>query len=176
MGRPYDFLTDATAMNHPTTSQTIGPFPHEGWRWAFDTRSGAAALTISGRVLDGDGEPVTDAMLEAWVPQGDGAVGGLPGLYRIPTDEQGAFVFALPGKPAAGEPAAFITVFARGLLKHQFSAVFLADDVALADSPVLGQVPADRRATLIAPRTGDASYRWDVHLQGPRETVFFDYE
>jgi protocatechuate 3,4-dioxygenase, alpha subunit len=62
------------------------------------------------------------------------------------------------------------------VLKHQFSAVFLEDDVALAQSALLAQVPAERRDTLIAKKTGDGRYRFDVRMQGERETVFFDYE
>jgi protocatechuate 3,4-dioxygenase alpha subunit len=62
------------------------------------------------------------------------------------------------------------------LLKHQFCAVLLEDDAGLADAPLLAQVPAGRRATLIAAKAGALEYRWDVRLQGDAETVFFDYE
>jgi protocatechuate 3,4-dioxygenase alpha subunit len=75
----------------------------------------------------------------------------------------------------AGEPAALVTVFARGLVLHQFCAVFLDDDPALPSSPILEQVPAARRPTLIARKTATAAYAWDIHMQGERETVFFDY-
>ena len=157
-----------------TTSQTIGPFPHEGWRWAFDEAS-AGSLRITGRVFDGAGEPVVDAILEAWAPGAPGPVDGLPGLRRVPTNEHGEFTLALPARPAPGEPAAYVTLFARGVLKHQFTAVFLADDAALPDSALLAQVDTERRATLIA-QPASGGHRWDVHLQGPQETVFFDYE
>jgi protocatechuate 3,4-dioxygenase alpha subunit len=70
---------------------------------------------------------------------------------------------------------AYITVFARGLVKHQFTAVFLSDDAGLSQSAILEQVPAARRATLLAARQPDG-YRWDIHMQGERETVFFDYK
>lgn len=161
-------------MSRFTTSQTIGPFPHEGWRWAFAPAS-SAGLLVSGQVFDGDGLPVNDAMLEAWVPAAAGAIDGLPGLHRVPTGEQGEFVLALPARPAPGQPAAYLTVFGRGVLKHQFTAVFLADDPALADAPLWQQVPAARRDTLLA-HPAASGYRWDVHLQGLHETVFLDYE
>lgn len=161
-----------------TTSQTIGPFPHEAWRWAFDSGNAEAsgALVLAGRVFDGNGETVSDAMLEASLPGaiGGGSVAGMPGFWRVPSGEEGEFTFTLP-KPAAGEPACYLTLFGRGVVKHQFCAVFLGDDPSLADAPLLAQVPAERRATLIAQPTGDGRYRWDIHLQGADETVFFDY-
>lgn len=169
-----------------TTSQTIGPFPHEGWRWAFAEAgiapSAAPAVRIRGQVLDGDGAPVSDAMLEAWVPNAAASpVPGLAGLHRVPTDDEGRFAFKLPAPqagPEAGEPLALVTVFARGVLKHQFTAVFLADDPKIDTAPLLQQVPAIRRATLLARPDGDGGYRWDLRLQSAepaQETVFFDY-
>jgi protocatechuate 3,4-dioxygenase alpha subunit len=165
-----------------TTSQTIGPFPHEGWRWAFDEAGaeGGAAITIAGRVLDGNDAPIDDAVLEAWSPSAAQAEEGTrprPGFRRVPSDERGEFRFALPRSDRPrGAPFAYVTVFARGLLKHQFCAVFLEDDAGLADAPLLAQVPAGRLATLIAAKAGALEYRWDVRLQGDAETVFFDYE
>lgn len=156
-------------MSGITPSQTIGPFPHEGWRWAFD--GGEGPLVLEGRVLDGDGQPVVDAIVEAW-PSG----AARNRFLRVPTDEQGRFRLAFASRPAAGEPLAHLVVFARGLLKHQFTAVFLGDDAdGIAASPLLAQVPAARRATLLAQRAGDDRYRWDLHLQGLQETVFFDH-
>jgi protocatechuate 3,4-dioxygenase alpha subunit len=66
-------------------------------------------------------------------------------------------------------------VFARGLTKHQFTAVFLEDDATLDASTILAQVPAERRATLVARKSGDGEYRWDIWMQTDKETVFFDY-
>ena len=161
-----------------TTSQTIGPFPHEGWKWAFDATAAPAgvALTIAGAVLDGAGKPVDDAVLEAWAPASAGAETQrpIPAFCRVPTDDKGTFSLALPA-PAPGEPACYVTLFARGMVKHQFCAVFLEDDAQLARSALLAQVPAARRATLLARRTSANVYRWDIHLQGAQETVFFDY-
>jgi protocatechuate 3,4-dioxygenase alpha subunit len=69
----------------------------------------------------------------------------------------------------------YVTVFARGLVLHQFTAVFLEDDAGLAQSAILNQVPEARRATLLARRTGEGQYHWDIRMQGEAETVFFDY-
>ncbi len=164
-------------------SQTIGPFSHEAWRWACDAAASAAAgdgaITICGVICDGDGAPITDAMIECWSPAAapaDTALGNiLPGFRRVASGDNGGFNVTLPRGPATGEPAALVTVFARGLVLHQFSAVFLEDDPTLQSSPMLDQVPAARRPTLIARKTGAAAYAWDIRMQGEQETVFFDY-
>ena len=162
-------------------SQTIGPFSHEAWRWACDPAGAAVegGITIHGTILDGDGAAINDAMIEFWSPaavSADSAAGKLlPGFRRVASDADGGFSFTLPRPQAAGEPAALVTVFARGLVLHQFCAVFLDDDPALQSSPILEQVPAARRPTLIAHKTATAAYAWDIRMQGERETVFFDY-
>jgi protocatechuate 3,4-dioxygenase alpha subunit len=164
-------------------SQTIGPFSHEAWRWACDASAavaaGATTITVSGIVRDGDGEAIDDAMIEAWSPAGTEAEAALmlPGFRRSPTDMTGRYHFTLtrPAVTDAGEPVAFVTVFARGLVLHQFSAVFLEDDGGLAHSEILRQVPEERRATLIARKIGPTAYEWNIHMQGENETVFFDY-
>ncbi len=162
-------------------SQTIGPFSHEAWRWACAATESAAgdaeSITISGVLRDGDGMPIDDAMIEAWSPGSAPAEISctLPGFRRVPSDGAGGFSLRL-ARPAAGEPAALVTIFARGLVLHQFSAVFLEDDEGLAGSEILRQVPANRRVTLIARKTGALGYAWDINMQGAQETVFFDYE
>lgn len=164
-------------------SQTIGPFSHEAWRWACAASDAIAAgpdtISIAGIIRDGAGEPIDDAMIEAWTPASTKAEAthALPGFRRTPSDMGGRFHFTLtrPAAGAAGEPAMFVTVFARGLVLHQFSAVFLDDDAGLARSEILQQVPQERRATLVARKTGPAAYEWDIHMQGENETVFFDY-
>ncbi|MDB5962253.1 MAG: putative protocatechuate 3,4-dioxygenase alpha chain protein [Massilia sp.] len=170
-------------MNNITTSQTIGPFSHEAWQWAVDASpvetgtATAGSVTISGIVYDGAGTPVNDAQIEAWLPHGGEAEErrALPGFRRVPTDTQGRFTLNVPRSSPAGEPVAYITLFARGLVKHQFSAVFLDDDAGLAQSPILEQVPAARRATLIAKNSGADVYTWDIWMQTDKETVFFDW-
>jgi protocatechuate 3,4-dioxygenase alpha subunit len=170
-------------MTHKiTTSQTIGPFPHEGWRWGFDATAQVPAgplVSVSGQVFDGDGQPINDAVLEAWAPASAQAEAGLaiPGFRRVAAGENGEFRFQFsPTAKVAGEPIAYITLFARGILKHQFSAVFLEDDPALAQSALLNQVNPERRLTLVARKTGSNEYRWDIWMQTDKETVFFDYE
>ncbi|MBV6319425.1 protocatechuate 3,4-dioxygenase [Duganella violaceipulchra] len=172
-------------MSHITTSQTIGPFSHAAWQWAVDAsaagqlETSAATITISGIIYDGDGTPINDAQIEAWQPEAAGAEAAqaLPGFRRVPSGEQGEFSLRLSqcAPPANGTPATFITVFARGLVKHQFTAVFLEDDAGLATSAILQQVPAARRPTLIARKTAPGVYYWDIWMQSDKETVFFDY-
>lgn len=162
-----------------TPSQTIGPFPHEAWQWAVTASapSGLPALCIEGRLLDGDGAPVNDGWVEAWMPGEGSPSDGMPSFRRLATDDQGMFSLALAKRPHAGEPAAYVAVFARGLGLHQQTAVFLADDAGLAEAPLLAQVQTDRRASLLAVPAGEGRYRWDIRLQGDpvTETVFFDY-
>ena len=85
------------------------------------------------------------------------------------------FVESRQGAGTEGKPAMFVTVFSRGLCKHQFTAVFLEDDAGLGASEILRQVPAERRATLVARKIADARYEWDIWMQTDKETVFFDY-
>ena len=165
-----------------TTSQTIGPFSHEAWQWAVDlgtvASAAAAGITIAGTIYDGDGTPINDAQIEVWQPGAEHAEAALdvPAFRRIPSDEQGGFTFTLADIGAQpGQPVAYVTVFARGLVKHQFTAVFLADDPALATFAILEQVPAARRPTLLAAKISDGRYRWDIRMQGDMETAFFDY-
>jgi protocatechuate 3,4-dioxygenase alpha subunit len=86
-------------------------------------------------------------------------------LLRLPTDERGAASFRIDGG------GALVTVFARGLLKHLFTAVFLPGET----SALLEQVPEARRGTLVARPDGAGRYLWTIRLQGPGETVFFEY-
>ncbi len=164
-----------------TTSQTIGPFSHEAWQWAVDLSDSANpvdSVTISGTIYDGDGLPINDAQLEAWQPAAVEAEASqaVPAFRRVPSGEQGEFTLRLSVRPQPpGQPLAYVTVFARGLVKHQFTAIFLEDDAGLAESAILEQVPAARRPTLLAARTADGQYRWNIHMQGAQETAFFDY-
>ena len=160
-----------------TTSQTIGPFPHESWRWAFDAAA-PPALTIEGSVFDGGGQPIDDAMLEAWTFAAAHSKHNQPvaAFCRAPTNARGEFSLALSTTPNDG---VYVTLFARGVVKHQFTAAFLEDHETPARSALLQQVPADRRATLIARKVARDRYRWDIRVQGSAgnpETVFFDYE
>ena len=172
-------------MSKITTSQTIGPFSHEAWQWAVDAsmpanvKSTAPTITIQGVIYDGNGAPINDAQIEAWTPEAatHEAAQAIPAFRRVPSGEAGEFslCLSLPDGATRGEPVMYVTVFARGLVKHQFTAVFLEDDTGLAQSAILGQVPQARRATLLARKTGENAYRWDIWMQTEKETVFFDY-
>jgi protocatechuate 3,4-dioxygenase, alpha subunit len=157
-----------------TPSQTVGPFfgfalPFPGDAEASDADS--AAVRIEGQVLDGEGAPVQEALLEAW--QGDQ-------FARCRTDGEGAFHFLVrkpgPIRGADGRsqaPHLELTVFARGLLRHLATRIYFPDEPAANDEdPVLELVDPDRRATLIARADGDVLH-FDVRLQGAGETVFF---
>jgi protocatechuate 3,4-dioxygenase alpha subunit len=136
----------------PTPSQTIGPF--------FAVALGREEMVpdgpvrIEGTVLDGAGEPVSDAYIELW----DGRR-----LGRCPTDEQGRFSF-LTERPDV--PYIDVSVFARGLLQRLVTRIYLEQDPLLAE---LG----DRAATLLAREEPGGVLRFDIHLQGENETVFF---
>ena len=175
-------------MPSTTSSQTIGPFWHliEHPEWADLTRFGAVgpAVTLTGTIIDGDGNPVTDAAVELWQadPPSDEH---FPAFGRSRTDETGKFLFKTmrPGPvPGRGNnlqaPHLAVAIFARGLLKQLFTRIYFADEALNGSDPVLSSIddPA-RRRTLIAIRD-DASrpptYRFDIVLQGDAETVFFE--
>jgi len=153
-------------MANLTPSQTIGPFFHDALRWAIaDARAG---VRVTGRVLDRDGKGINDALLEVWQP-GWAAVP----FQRVYTDENGAFAFAMP-QPSGAASCANVTVFARGLLRELFTRVYLHPSNDAAALPLPDSVSQERRATLLARRQSDGTCRWDVRLQGPGETVFFE--
>jgi protocatechuate 3,4-dioxygenase, alpha subunit len=156
-----------------TPSQTVGPFlsiglPFEQGPFAVPEGT-PGAIRISGRVLDGAGEVVPDALVETWQA-------GLELFARCPTDARGAwFVVTLPPEPVDGQaPHLAVSLFARGLLHRVVTRIYLAEHAAAhPDDPVLARVPAGRRGTLIAEPTRDG-HRFDIRIQGPGETVFFD--
>jgi protocatechuate 3,4-dioxygenase, alpha subunit len=159
-------------MSAFTTNQTIGPFFHEGLKWAFTHSVAAdATLNLSGRVLDCNGAPVADAMVEMWQPGVALRDKNLLGVCRVATDSEGHFSFLLR-TIEQGAPLAYVCVFARGVLNQQFSAVFTSD----VKSSVLDQVPEARRPTLIARKISENNYEWNIQLQGTNETVFFEYQ
>jgi protocatechuate 3,4-dioxygenase alpha subunit len=173
-------------------SQTVGPFFHIGLKHLMEVPRPAAAdpqgmIEIRGRVLDGSGKAVPDALLEFWHPGGSANPTELghtcpENFGRAATQPDGSFTVVL-SKPTAlplnGEisqaPHMVVLVFARGLLRHLISRMYLEDEAGNVADPVLLEVPADRRRTLIARRssTQGNAYEWDVVLQGAHETVFF---
>ena len=161
----------------PTPSQTAGPFLHIGLLGHFGNRlvdpDAAGAVRVFGTVLDGAGEPVTDALVELWQAGPDG--GYWPGGFgRSETLDGGRFSFVTvkPG-PSDEAPHLELSVFARGLLKPVVTRMYFPDELeANAGDPVLAAVEPERRATLVAAAEPDG-LRFDIRLQGNDETVFF---
>jgi protocatechuate 3,4-dioxygenase, alpha subunit len=187
----------------PTPSQTVGPFFAVGLDRAetADLTHGGAArgerIEIEGRVLDGDGAPIPDAMLEIWHANAEGkyhhpddhqakrADPNFIGFGRAFADKAGRFRFitirpgAVPGRGNALQaPHITLAVFARGLLKHLMTRIYFADRAAENElDPVLSKIAdATARQTLLArPVAGKIGvYRFEVVLQGEGETVFFE--
>jgi protocatechuate 3,4-dioxygenase alpha subunit len=186
-----------------TPSQTIGPFFRlalERPEWSDLARGGARgeAIVVEGRVLDGDGAPVDDALLETWQANAEGTYDhpedaqagktdpAFRGFGRALTDAQGLYRFTTvrPGRVAGPggalqAPHLEVAIFARGLLKRLVTRVYFEGDPANEADPVLGSIaePSLRR-TLIAARErsggGPGTYRFDIVLQGEGETAFFD--
>lgn len=177
-------------MSGLTPSQTVGPFFSiglnwpTGWRVAMDHNAGPR-ITLRGRVFDGDGVPVPDALIEIWQADGEGRYHaerelGFCGTGRCAVDEQGVFRFETrkPGRVPLPDgrlqaPHINLLVLARGLLQHLYTRVYFTADAATHDDDaVLACVPPARRATLLAQPVGDEQV-FDIHLQGGHETVFF---
>jgi protocatechuate 3,4-dioxygenase alpha subunit len=189
-----------------TPSQTVGPYFAYGLcpqQYDFDLKSLFTAeivtpeatgehITLIGRVFDGDGNAVHDAMLEFSQVDSTGrypstsadiAKTGFRGFARVGTgtDPEQRFVVRTV-KPAranaADAPHIDVIVTMRGMLTHTFTRVYFDDETAAnTTDPVLSAVPAERRATLLArrdERTGSILYHFDIHMQGKHETVFFD--
>lgn len=182
-----------------TGNQTVGPYLHIGLDWLVTRNIGGRGVkgervTVSGRLLDGDGVGVGDGLIEIWQANSHGKYAhpedrqakplerGWRGFGRIPTDANGAFRFNTikPGRvPGPGgklqAPHLVVSVFMRGLLKHLATRMYFPDEPANAEDPVLALVPAARRATLIAKRKAKGALEWNIFLQGRDETVFFEY-
>ncbi|MGW0504299.1 protocatechuate 3,4-dioxygenase subunit alpha [Micromonospora sp. NPDC003241] len=178
-----------------TASQTVGPFLHIGLPWPDGPdvvpATATGAIVISGRIVDGDGAPVPDALVETWQADSDGRfahpddprgpVYGFRGFGRCPTDDNGVYRIRTvkPGPlptPDGGTEAPHINVsiFGRGLLDRLVTRLYFPDEPANATDPVLTALPDPaRRATLIAATAADG-YVFDIRLRGEPETVFFD--
>lgn len=177
-------------MSTPTPGQTIGPFYGYALPWPGGSTlvapGRADAVRLHGRVLDGAGEPVPDALVEIWQADDRGAVVQQPGSLhrddwtftgwgRAATDAEGGYCFTTlrPAPVVPGACAFFaVTVFARGLLDRLLTRAYLPeDDAARGGDRLLNAVAESRRRTLVA--TAEAGgYRFDVVLQGKDETVF----
>jgi len=172
-----------------TPSQTVGPYLAIGLPWPDGpfvvAEDEPGAIWIRGVVTDGAGTAVPDALVETWQadqnghfdhpedPEGFGRT-SFRGFGRCPTAEDGGYAIrtVLPGPVDGQAPHIDVSVFARGMLNRVVTRIYFPDFDNSAD-PVLATVPEDRRDTLLATATADG-YRFDVRLQGPGETVFFD--
>lgn len=182
-------MTDATA------SQTAGPFWHliDFPDWADTTRQGGDNLppgepiVLTGRITDGDGNPVADAMIEIWHADPAGQYPDRPnafqGFGRCATRPDGSFRFVTlkPGPvPLGGEeranavqaPHVALAVFARGLLHHLATRLYFAGEPLNDGDPVLNAVEPARRGTLLARETEPGTWTLDLRLQGEGETVW----
>jgi protocatechuate 3,4-dioxygenase alpha subunit len=186
----------------PTGSQTVGPFFHLGMVYLerenlVPEGVPGERITIRGKVFDGDGNVVPDAVLEIWQADSAGqyaseiparSSGGTRflGFGRVETNDEGEFHFTTikPGRVQSADgptqaPHIVVTLFSRGLLKPLHTRLYFPNERSNADDPVLKLVPADRRSTLIATPSGEQGapnvLYWNIVMQGEGETVFFDY-
>ena len=155
-----------------TPSQTVGPYYTIGLsrdpQNELARPSEAEAVQLHGVLSDGQGEGISDGMVEAWDPAGKR-------WGRSGTDSEGRFSFVLTRpEPLPGEAPRFdVLVFARGLLKHELTRVYFPDETeANAADPVWPGLDEESRATLVA-EAEDGALRFDIRMRGDRHTVFF---
>ncbi|MEV0226560.1 protocatechuate 3,4-dioxygenase subunit alpha [Streptomyces sp. NPDC050704] len=195
--------TESPEQLLPTPSHTVGPF--YGYALPFPEGGQVAPkghpdqIVLHGYVLDGEGKPIPDALLEFWQAGPDGSLKGAPGSMRrdpvtggylgrngidftgfgrVATDADGHYaLYTLPpGNP--GVPYISVCVFARGLLHHLYTRAYLAagGTEGTGTDALLDSLPAERRATLIAAEGPNRTYRFDIRLQGEGETVFLEFQ
>jgi protocatechuate 3,4-dioxygenase alpha subunit len=176
-------------MRKPTPSQTVGPF--FDFCLTADATHGivfpdaASRIRLRFRVLDGEGDPVPDAVVEIW--QTCDTPGRDAGFGRLGTRADGSCEFdtVRPCDPPEGAAHINVCLFARGLLRHLHTRLYFDGDPRLASDPLLALVPESRRGTLIASRDAGSeesaaaisarpAWQFDIRLQGADETVFFD--
>ncbi|MEU0201033.1 MULTISPECIES: protocatechuate 3,4-dioxygenase subunit alpha [unclassified Streptomyces] len=188
----------------PTPSHTVGPFYGHAlpFRGGEDIAPAGHpdTITVHGYVTDGEGEPLPDALIELWgpdpagnLPTADGSMrrdpasGGFlgrngvefTGWGRIQTDTNGHWYARTlrPGARGRNAPYLSVCVFARGLLVHLYTRIYLPGDAtALAADPLLSRLDDGRRDTLIAAEEASGTYRFDIRLQGEGETVFLEFQ
>ncbi len=184
-----------------STWQTVGPFFRIGLERLFEADiagldAAGERIAIEGRLLDGDGVAIPDAVIEIWQAnahgkyahpadtQGKPVETGFRGFGRLPTDEQGCFRFTtikpgpVPGlNGEAQAPHLVIGLMMRGLLRGLFTRAYFPDEPLNSSDHVLNCIEPYRRATLmLRPSSEHANlYTWQIHMQGDRETVFLDF-
>ena len=193
MVQPLDNLRE-------TPSQTAGPYVHIGCiptfaglgavypqdlgKFAIEDGAKGQIITITGSIYDGAGWAFRDAMFESWqcdaaglFPGQDGADANVNGFCRFAADgETGEFTLRTvkPGRVGGQAPHIALWIVARGINTGLQTRIYFADEDNDGD-PVLSRIEQRHRVeTLIAKKTGDAAYRFDIHLQGQKETVFLD--
>lgn len=180
-----------------TASQTVGPFFNIGLIYGdpqnhlVQEETSGERIVISGRVFDGNGDPIEDAMVEIWQadangifnhpadPLHDQADPHFRGAGRAETRKQGRYEFRTikPGSRDGQAPYINAYVFARGMLIHAMTRIYFSDEPANATDPLLSAVEVERRHTLIAQRTDagePGTYAFDIHMQGDNETIFLE--
>lgn len=178
----------AVATGFQTPSQTVGPYfayglTPEQYLYDFKQLVGnqmvspiehSEAITIIGKVLDGNGDVIPDAMIEIWQNDGENQ---LFGRFGTGTDAQNRFIFStIKPKSIAGQaPYLSVIVFMRGQLIHSYTRIYFSDETELnATDEVLNSVPAERKNTLIADKKANNVYEFNIKMQGENETVFFE--
>jgi protocatechuate 3,4-dioxygenase alpha subunit len=178
-----------------TPSQTVGPFfsfcltpvDREGIGSVAASDVVGERIAIAGQVLDGQGAPVPDALIEIWQADGEGhyarATSSFTGFARFACDEQGRFTIVTikPGSVTdidgrRNAPHIAVGVFGKGINRRLYTRIYFADERSNEDDPVLLSIPAERRSTMIARRSSSDAARYDfvIRLQGADETVFLD--
>lgn len=192
-------MPTTTISKHITTpSQTVGPYLHIGLDWLtisslVTPETEGQHIVLQGRLLDTDGQPIPDGMIEIWQANAHGKYAhpddhqaksltqNFMGFGRLSTDEQGGFRFSTikPGPVPHHDDSLqashiMVQVFARGLIKQLVTRVYFPDDDHSHDL-VLKHVPVERRHTLVATTTKDDPnvFHWNIALGGENETVFF---
>ena len=179
-----------------SASQTVGPFFRIGLIHSqaqnnlVDEQTAGERITLTGAVYDGEGQPILDAMIEIWQSDAEGifshpldplhaqADPHFRGFGRAENRDGGRYEFKTikPGGRNGMPPYINVHIFARGMLIHAMTRIYFSDEPANTGDPVLSSVETERRHTLIATREeseGPPVYRFDIHLQGENETVFF---
>jgi protocatechuate 3,4-dioxygenase alpha subunit len=175
-----------------TPSQTVGPFFAYGltpfqYNYDFSTLSNhvlfgdfdGPKIKISGSVFDGQGNEIPDAIVEIWQaqdPEGNKSTENGFGRMGTGTEPKSRFVFET-FKPNSQNDLPFISViiFMRGLLIHTYTRIYFEDEAeANAKDSVFAQIPSERQKTLLAKKVAENEYHFDIHMQGPNETVFFE--
>jgi protocatechuate 3,4-dioxygenase, alpha subunit len=182
-------MTDALGTTPP---QTVGPFLSIGLPWADGPDAAVegtpGAIVVTGVLTDGAGEPVPDGIVETWQadpdgrfphpddPRGASSYPGFRNFARAATDTDGRFRFRtlVPGAVDGQAPHIDVIVFARGLLRHLVTRLYFPDQPANVDDPVLSSLAPEDRDLLVAVPDGIGGLRFDIRLQGARETPFFE--